>query len=131
MTIPLNSINLTLFKISNLIGSVHYLFLQHVLPLLPHLPHQLDHVRYSIASLNFLQSCIKQTEGASTANTRAVRNINKKNKCTCSSQHLFSLVCVFNIICNVLYVLKYGTCSALRLECVVGAEAGNVRGLLE
>lgn len=44
---------------------------------------------------------------------------------------LLSLVYVFNIICNVLYVLKYGTCSALRLECVVGAEVGNVHGLLE
>lgn len=55
----------------------NYLFLEHVLPLLPHFPHQLDQVRNTIASLNFLQCCIKQTEGTSTANTRAARNRKK------------------------------------------------------
>lgn len=51
--------------------SCSHLLLQHVLPLLPHLPHQQRQVWDAVPRLQLLQCRIQQAEGASSAYARA------------------------------------------------------------
>lgn len=65
------------------------LFLEHVLPLLPHAPHQLRQLRDPVPSLHLLHRGVEQCKGPCAAHTRAAVHNDG-----CVQRSLVQIMCV-------------------------------------